>query len=227
MSLRGRRFLAVTEADSTLKLNSTAVKLLRDQSSVLQARNLYRDVVQFSPTFGLEISTNVKIKFTSIDGGITRSVTAMEWPFIFAKHPALEHERPVDTSLKKPAVIKAMLPGLLHVLLYIDKVFTKDWDDSIIGPRPIEVQDATSEALRQENLTSVEAFVERMIDTTRDRTLASTEHDITVAFSTFAVELNKRQVKDLMQNSFVQAKANSRRLLRLPDMHRGEYCMLK
>eukprot|EP00973_Karenia_brevis_P064353 8941710-Karenia_brevis.AAC.1 len=97
------------------------MKTLRDPSSVLQARNLYRDTIEFHPYAGIEISTNVDVKFSTMDGGIRRCLTSCRWPFQFTSHPQADNERLVDVSLKDRQKIQSDLPGLCWLLFKIDQ----------------------------------------------------------------------------------------------------------
>jgi len=226
VALRGRRFLPITEMEATCRLNSGTMKLLRDPASILQARNLYRDVMEFQPIAGIEISSNVKVRFTSMDGGIERSLTALTWPFRFVKSATMENEWPVDTSLKQAGKVEKMLPGLCFVLLEIDRAFTSTWNDSVIGPRPVQVQLATKEATRIENLSSLEDFLASMSVTTLVVKEAPTEGQLVKAFTSFASELSKKQAKDLIDADLIKKITDGRRVYATSSMRRGEYIRL-
>jgi hypothetical protein len=231
MALRGKRLLVVTETEGTLRLNSTSMKMLRDQSSVISARNLYKDLMEFNPMFGLDLSTNVAVKFSTLDGGIERSCASIEWPFHFCAVPAKEHERKVNPKMKESANIRSMLPDLFGILCVIDIVFTKDWADSIVGPRPVPVQNSTKKAMTKETTSTAQSFIDEMLTTTKSTTAATPQIKIEKALIEYASTLSKKQVKELIDEHFDKVGANvdgSRKyLLRVKGGRRGEYAMLK
>ena len=101
----GKRFCAVTETEKTAKLQSSFIKRLRDQSSEIEARNLYKEPVRFCPQFMLVLSTNVDLSWTSMDGGIKRSVVGIPWPVRFTKNPdSSKGEKRVDPTLKEASL---------------------------------------------------------------------------------------------------------------------------
>ena len=73
MSLRGCRIVAVTEAEGSATIVSSIIKSMRDPATVFKSRGLRDNLVEWSPSAGPYICTNVKCKFTSVDGGIKRS----------------------------------------------------------------------------------------------------------------------------------------------------------
>jgi len=231
MALRGKRLLAVTETEGTLRLNSTSMKMLRDQSSVISARNLYKDLMEFNPMFGLDLSTNVAVKFTTLDGGIERSCATIGWPFHFCAAPTKDFQRKVNPNIKNAANIRSMLPDLFGILTVVDQVFTRDWEDSIVGPRPVPVQQSTKKTMTKETESVAQAFIDEMLTTTKSTAAATTETKILKELMDYACTLNKKQVKELIDENFEKIGANvdgSRKyLLRIKGGKRGEYVMLK
>jgi len=183
--------------------------------------------MEFQPIAGIEISTNVKVKFTSMDGGIERSLTGLTWPFRFVKAVSQDYERPVDTSLKQAGKVEKMLPGLCFVLLQVDTMFTSTWNDSMVGPRPVAVLATTREATRIDNLSSLEEFIETMTVTTMNPKEAATEGQLVKAFTGYASELSKKQAKDLIEGDLVKKITDGRRVYAAAHMKRGEYIRLR
>ena len=227
VALRGRRFLPITEMEATSRLNSGTMKLLRDPASVLEARNLYRDSIEFQPVAGIEIASNVKVNFTTMDGGVRRSLTALTWPFCFVRAVVRENERPVDVTLKQTVRVEQMLPGLCYVLLTIDRVFTSTWGDTVVGPRPLAVQVATREATRSDHLSSLEGFLAEKTLGTRIATEAATELELLKAFMAYATELTKKEAREVLEADLVKKAVGGRRVLATAAMTRGEYIELR
>ena len=149
LALRGVRIVAVTETEAKSIILSSNYKQLRDHSSMLSGRNLYKDLVHFHPHFGVMFATNIPISFTSMDGGVLRSITVMVWPFSFCSNPKPKggetNERQIDVNLKKDHAQRHVhAVQLLYLLSKLDKVMESLPGDSLVGPRPVSVQEATA-----------------------------------------------------------------------------------
>ena len=92
LECRGRRLLNVTESERQAKLQSAFLKKWRDTTSVFHARGLYKtDNVAIRPSWLQTFSTNVDLSWTSMDGGVQRSLTGGELSLFVAgyKHQTL------------------------------------------------------------------------------------------------------------------------------------------
>ena len=146
LALRGVRIVAVTETEAKATILSSNYKMLRDHSSKLSGRNLFKDTVEFFVQFGVMFATNIPISFTSMDGGVMRSLTVVVWPFSFCQNPkgGETNERQIDVRLKKDRDLRHMhAVQLLYLMSKLDAVMMT-WGDSLVGPRPEAVQEATA-----------------------------------------------------------------------------------
>ena len=149
----------------------------------------------------------MKLRFTTpadIDGGIGRSVTGERWPFKFMKNPKEPHERKIKTSLKSPEVIKKLMPSLLFVCMKLDKHLVADWDDTLVGPLPRAIQDATYEVLKSDNQDEGQAFMDCVMTTkNKDEALSRFQMIMEITnWSNLTVKLTKPQAEKLFDSLF-------------------------
>ena len=123
MELRGCRLATIAEAEISQALDSATVKTLRDQSTIISSRDLRQSTVHWQPQFGMVICSNIKLKFTSSDGGIERSISVMPFKFKFTGAPTQPNHRRCDPALKSAASITALTPQLLYVLMKVTFCF--------------------------------------------------------------------------------------------------------
>jgi putative DNA primase/helicase len=228
LALRGVRGAFITEAEQSLKIYTSTVKLVRDHASKLSSRNLFRDIVTFRPCCSLIVSTNVKVSFTTVDEGLKLSLGVVNWPFQFVKDRTEPQHRAVDPQLKSEQAIADMLPSVFWLLAQVDHAFVKDWQGSVIGPEPLQVQEAKAEFLRERGEASVEAFMSDMCSTTMEYKEATTEAK---ALSTFvgymADTMSKTQAATAFERNFAGVTTRGRRLCKSVRAGRGEYIVIK
>ena len=228
LALRGVRGAFITEAEQSLKLYTSTLKLVRDHASKLSSRNLFRDIVTFRPCCSLIVSTNVKVSFTTVDEGLKLSLGVVNWPFQFVKDRTDPQHRAVDPQLKSEQAIADMLPSVFWLLAQVDHAFVKDWKGSVIGPEPVQVQEAQAEFLRERGEASVEAFMGDMCGMTMDYKEATTEAK---ALSTFvgymADTMSKTQAATAFERNFAGVTTRGRRLCKSIRAGRGEYIVIK
>ena len=228
LALRGVRGAFITEAEQSLRLYTSTCKLIRDHASKLTSRNLFKDLVTFRPCCSLIVSTNVKVTFTTVDEGLQLSLGVVNWPFQFVKCPTEPQHRIVRPGLKDAADVAAMVPSLFWLLAHVDRAFVKDWSGTIVGPEPLQVQEAQKEFLRAKGESSVEAFLEESCVETTDSKAATTEARLMVAFVEYMGKtMSKQQAQVSFDAAFAGAITAGRRLCRTKYAPRGLYLQLK
>jgi putative DNA primase/helicase len=76
--LPGRRFVRISEADENERLSEGLVKKLTGQD-VLEVRDLFKGVFEFSPQFKIVLYVNDKPAIRGKDDGIWRRIRLIEW----------------------------------------------------------------------------------------------------------------------------------------------------
>ncbi len=92
LELRGMRVVLLTDAESGVRFKAGLLKMLRDQSTDMNARGLFKGLVKFQPQFLGFFAANSNFEFNAIDGGVERSFTGLPWPFHFTKNPQHRHQ---------------------------------------------------------------------------------------------------------------------------------------
>ena len=121
---KGRRFVSITEAEKKGVINSSNFKTLRDHSSILSCRNLFKDMTAFRVQFMLQMSTNITPSFSSLDGGVERSLAVVDWLLKFCNRPTSgTNERPIDSTLKSQKVVEAHAVQIVYLLMKVDSAW--------------------------------------------------------------------------------------------------------
>jgi hypothetical protein len=215
---KGKRILLITETEKRDKLHSAWLKRLRDQTTQLKARTLFKELVTFNPSWLIMIASNVDIIWTSLDGGVERSFCATPWPIKFGKNdiPA-ENVRKGDPSLKTEAVAKSLAPQFFFLLRAVKRVFFQVRLDTIIVPRPWDVVTCTAEQMEADTKGSLADFLENKTLKVEDYMQASTDAQVIRAFMEHAKELNKSEATTLLFSQVCKALVNGRRILKFKN----------
>jgi len=175
LGMRGRRFVIIPETERKSVIIAGQFKSLRDHKSRIEARALYQGVASFAL---LQLSTNVVPEWTSLDGGVQRSLAVVEWPFNFRDDPQPgTNQRRIDTSLKRDGPAK-QAAELVLVLLAVDKAWGKDVDSSRVLPQPLLVQKATAKFLHNDEEDQVAEFLRERTTVVVDPSEAATDAKI-------------------------------------------------
>jgi len=214
LACRGRRYLLVPELDRSVVLKSAFLKTMRDQSSEITARGLYRGDVSFSPQCLLVFSTNLWPQLSSIDGGVERSFTAMDFPITFSEFPQGDDQRQVDETLKSKSFMHGCRAGWIYLLRAVDDAY-KSEHTTTVSPRPHCVVLATERLLDGNEASSIREFQETCIDLTTDWRAASTRPAIQRRLIETNRELSKKAAAELLQRTYSEVKVNGRDLLQV------------
>ena len=226
LAFKGRRFLLVPEVDARKVLMVDFMKSLRDQTAEITARGLYKAEVSFMPQCLTIISTNVWPTFSSVDGGVEGTFTAMNWPFTFNDCPDLaKNEKKVDPEFKKTAFLTGIRPGWIVLLRAVDTAFTMKDTSTTVSPKTWCTQMATERLLEDKNFASVQDFVREFVDLVADYKAASTRPQVLRVYMNEHKELTREQACSSLKSTFADLKTNGRDLLQ--DKATRKYVMLR
>ena len=214
---KGRRFVCISEADKKGTIISSSYKTLRDHSSVLTARNLYKDLASFRVQFMMQLSTNVTPAFTSNDGGVERSLVVIEWPLKFTRNPKVgTAERLIKTTLKSEKSTEDHAVQLVYILMKVDRAW-RNFEDSRVSPQPVAVQVATAKFLKKEDDDQALEFLRMDTDTTAVASQATTDSQIVRAFRTYIGRQGRdalKEAREALEKHLFGVAGEGRRLYR-------------
>lgn len=218
LALKGKRLLLVTETEERFQLQAAWMKTLRDQSSEIEARTLYKDPVKFSPSWLISMSTNVQLKWSTMDGGVLRSYCCIPWPISFGPvaKPA-ENIRKGNPDYKSMQYAKSMAPQFFFILRAVNRVFFRDCQKTtVVLPRPREVVVCTEEMTNTDVTGSLAEFIALpRVTLTADFADASTDSQVVRAYVEFTKGVVKKDAAlTQILGQYVKATVNGRRLLK-------------
>jgi hypothetical protein len=162
-ALKGCRLLGTPEVEKQSTIRSIWLKLLSDRATTWVGRDLYMSNVMFKIPGVLAVCSNVKINYSSMDGGITRRTLAVRWPVSFKSAPRGTEER-----LRHPEQIKEStfytperVGGFLAFLMGLANVLLPDGD--LLEYHPPQVKEATEEVMATELSALVNEFIEQKL----------------------------------------------------------------
>jgi hypothetical protein len=228
LGFKGKRMLMVTEMEGGDRLKSSWLKRLRDQTTVIKARTLFKELVSFNPMFLLMISSNLDIEWSSTDGGIKRSLACVPWPIRFGNTANdAENRRIGNPELKTEAKLKEMAPEFFFVLRAVNRVFFKDIGSStIVIPRPYDVVTLTTSRMDADTKGSLDDFLTTKINKVTSEFEAHTDAKIIRSFCSYATELTKEAATKLLFTQVYKAIVNGKRILKFKNTA-GTYLQLK
>ena len=163
--LKGSHFLGTPESESSITIKSIWLKQLADQSTIWTARGLYKDSQSFGIPALWAMSSNLRVKLSSIDGGVRRRLRGCHWPISFKTRPdgPFQRERSEHSLKSSDFYTMDVKAGILHMVL---AGFTSFFVAGGVGIEhmPAVIQKATSTLLVQEYGEYVEEFLEECTD---------------------------------------------------------------
>jgi len=104
------------------------------------------------------VSTNAKLHFSRVDGGIQRRGLGCKWEFFFCSNPEpnTTQRRAADIDLKDKEAIARFIPGLYYLMQTAFVKFYSGGHHKTPGPMPSPIKIATQELLREELRSCVE-----------------------------------------------------------------------
>lgn len=161
---KGKRFVMASEPEETDKFQVGAIKSWTG-GDLIQARELFKNNIEFQCQFKIAIQMNNKPKLSNIDGGIARRIRMVHFPFKFVEgEPMLANERKGDNTLKKRFETDKELAQVFMMMLI------KKYNDNIYGnrvfPIPNKVKEATNAYLDENN--KIKTFLAECVEVTND-----------------------------------------------------------
>ena len=226
LECRGRRLLQVTESEKQAKLQSAFLKKWRDATSVFHARGLFKtDNIAISPSWLQTFSTNVDLSWTSMDGGVQRSLTGVNFPYLFRSVAQPPLVKKCNEMLKSPENLRLMAADILYVLMLVDDVFfSGSHRGSVVAPRPWPVQVATDEVCKLATHGYLEDFMSENVNFTDVAHAASTDAAVLKAFKDDS-GLPRGEADALLVSRNDRVTVNGRRLWK--NKEKGKYLYLK
>jgi P4 family phage/plasmid primase-like protien len=96
---KGKRFVFAQEPDVGDKIQSSTIKEQTGNDEI-SPRELYHNPVSYVPQFGLFLQCNDIPNLSAIDGGITRRMIVVPFPFQFVDDPKMVHQKQKDINFK-------------------------------------------------------------------------------------------------------------------------------
>jgi P4 family phage/plasmid primase-like protien len=160
---KGKRIVIASEPEETDKFQIGAIKNWTG-GDLIQARELFKNNIEFNCQFKIAIQMNNKPKLSNLDGGIARRIRMVHFPFKFVDNPMLPNERKGDNSLKtRFETDKGIAQTFMMMLI-------ENYNENIKGnkvfPIPAKIQEATQQYLDENN--KVKKFLMEYVDITKD-----------------------------------------------------------
>ena len=180
-ALIGRRLFGSPEVEDDIKVQSAWVKKLADPATVWAAREPHATArIDFRLAALFAVSTNAKLHFTRMDGGVQRRGVGCSFPFIFKNNPTpnTNQRQQADWNLKDQKLLKQRLPGLYLLVETIFKVFYAEGYHKVPSDTvPAAIKEASVE-LRQEELHALmKELCEELFEKTDDKKVALTHRN--------------------------------------------------
>jgi len=165
--VKGRRFVCTSEPESGQKLQVSLLKRMGGGDQ-LQARELFRNNVEFIPQCMLVVLMNNKPSLNDFDGGICRRLSVVDFPFKFVDKPIRDMEKPIDITLEH-----TFKTNIVYAQEFMLMLLENLPENSI--HKPEEVLEETNSYLENNNL--VKKFITEYLIITgnRDDMISSSE----------------------------------------------------
>lgn len=98
--MKGKRLAIATEPNEEDKFQVGQLKAWTGGDRI-QARQLYKDNIEFDPQFLIIVQMNHRPALSDFDMGIARRLKNVEFPYKFVENPQSPHERQGDAGLKR------------------------------------------------------------------------------------------------------------------------------
>jgi putative DNA primase/helicase len=207
---RGKRFVYASEPEETDKFQVGALKSWTG-GDLIQARELYKDNIEFNCQFKIGIQMNNKPKLSNLDGGIARRIRIIHFPMKFVETtPILPNERKGDNTLKTRFETDKMIAQQFMMML-IER-YNEHIKGNKIFPIPHKVREATQQYLDENN--KIKRFLTDYVEiTNNDTDVVSSKHLFDNVFkpSEYYENENKNWFAEKMaMNGFVSTRQNCR-----------------
>ena len=118
-------------------------------NDLIQARELYKEAIEFKPQFGIMIQMNDMPSLDKVDHAFLMTLKVIRFPFTFCNNPTRPNEKPIDTTLKELFTNNiAYRQQFMRILLANYKKNTKGRKELL---DPVEVKEATQAYIDDNN----------------------------------------------------------------------------
>lgn len=115
--MKGARLLFIAEVEGDKEIRVVWIKLLSDKATTWIGRGLFKDEQAFKIPGMINGSSNVKIKFSSLDGGVLRRLLGYSWEIAFKHDHVGPWQRPRIEGMKTAAFYNIQIKtGFLNVI---------------------------------------------------------------------------------------------------------------
>ena len=148
------------------------------------------------------VSTNTKVKFSKVDGGVARRANCVPWNWEFAKKVTRPDEQKLaaNEDIKESAWLKPHIPGLLYLLVEFKKVYWANGGGGL-GVKPAEVIEATEDMLAIENSGALLEFAENQMTVVERARDASTKTSVMQALRAISGFTSQEMVNKVFEKS--------------------------
>jgi P4 family phage/plasmid primase-like protien len=160
---KGKRFVMASEPEETDKFQIGAIKNWTG-GDLIQARELFKNNIEFNCQFKIAIQMNNKPKLSNFDGGIARRIRMVHFPFKFVDTPMLPNERTGDSTLKNRfETDKTIAQTFMKMLI-------EKYNYNIKGNKPIHVPQKVILATQQylDDNNKVKTFLSEFVEITNN-----------------------------------------------------------
>ena len=189
-----KRILITTEPESDDKLQVGTTKKFTGGDKI-QARELYKEAMEFRPQFGVNIQSNGVPELSAFDGGVVRRMRVLSYPNKFVEYPKFENERQLDTRLKERFDNVEYAQQLMLILLNYYHTYVR-YADTL--ETPSSVMEFTNKYLAEQD--AVGSFLANNVQITGSKSDHVLSQDLLRAFnnSDFGTALSQRAFANMM-----------------------------
>ena len=205
--LKGKRFACMSEPERSQKLQISLLKRLTGGDQI-QARELFKDAVEFKLSSTFIVLMNNKPSLNDFDGGITRRLNVIDFPYKFVETPILSSEKSIDHDLdaRFKTIKYAQELMLMLVENYRDRININNCIE-----KPDEVLLETKAYLEDNNV--VKGFINKYLTVTNDHEdmiQSSTMYEI-FRYSEYYNQKDKTWFKEQMTSNGLKAQKKTTR----------------
>ena len=162
--LKGKRFVCSSEPERDQKLQVSMLKRMTGGDQI-QARELYKENVEFKLSSVLIVLMNNKPALNDFDGGIVRRLNIVDFPFKFVDKPILHYEKQLDLTLDER--FNYDIRYVQEFMMILLENYKNRIQNATSIKKPSEIQEETSIYLEDNNI--VKQFISKFLIVTNDK----------------------------------------------------------
>jgi len=204
LQMRGVRYLCTPEVETTQAIKSSWIKKLPDAATKWGARDLYSSLtINFRLWVGFYISSNSKLKFTVVDGGVERRCLACPYELKFTDKVTEDHHRPIREEVKEDEWLMPRVPGFWLWVRDVHTVFFLEEGSTRLKHVPQKVLDATADFLAAECSAALRDWLDDNMAATSDIKDAITKSALVSRLKQFSpfCDLKTKEVEETVKRT--------------------------